>query len=68
MLLVNADLGRMYNLVSRIPDGLGQLRNLLENHICHQGLNALEKCGDQAFNVRIETAAQAEIPSKNVTA
>lgn len=41
----------MYNLVARIPDGLGQLRNLLENHITNQGLNALEKCGDQAFNV-----------------
>ena len=41
----------MYNLVARIPDGLGQLRTLLENHITNQGLNALEKCGDQAFNV-----------------
>lgn len=41
----------MYNLVARIPDGLGQLRTLLENHITSQGLNALEKCGDQAFNV-----------------
>ena len=47
------DLGRMYNLVARIPDGLGQLRTLLENHITSQGLNALEKCGDQAFNVSI---------------
>lgn len=46
-----SDLGRMYNLVARIPDGLGQLRTLLENHITNQGLNALEKCGDQAFNV-----------------
>ncbi|CAH3152139.1 unnamed protein product [Porites lobata] len=52
------DLGRMYNLVARIPDGLGQLRTLLENHITSQGLNALEKCGDQAFNdpkVYVET-------------
>ena len=47
------DLGRMYNLVARIPDGLGQLRTLLENHIASQGLNALEKCGDQAFNVSV---------------
>ena len=45
------DLGRMYSLVARIPDGLGELRVLLENHICNQGLNAIEKCGDQAFNV-----------------
>ena len=43
----------MYNLVARIPDGLGQLRTLLENHITNQGLNALEKCGDQAFNVSL---------------
>lgn len=51
MFLLSLDLGRMYNLVARIPDGLGQLRTLLENHITNQGLNALEKCGDQAFNV-----------------
>ncbi|KAM7427337.1 Cullin-1 [Porites harrisoni] len=54
----NEDLGRMYNLVARIPDELGQLRTLLENHITSQGLNALEKCGDQAFNdpkVYVET-------------
>lgn len=50
-MLISLDLGRMYNLVARIPDGLGQLRTLLENHITTQGLNALEKCGDQAFNV-----------------
>ncbi|KXJ28342.1 cullin-1 isoform X2 [Exaiptasia diaphana] len=54
----NTDLGRMYMLVSRIPDGLIQLRNLLENHICYQGHNALEKCCEQAFNdpkVYVET-------------
>ena len=32
----NEDLGRMFALVSRIPDGLGELRNLLENHITNQ--------------------------------
>ena len=46
------DLGRMFQLVSRIPDGLGQLRNLLESHIHHQGLTAIEKCGESALNVR----------------
>ncbi|XP_048579613.1 cullin-1 [Nematostella vectensis] len=54
----NEDLGRMYSLGSRIPDGLVQLRTLLENHICYQGLNALEKCGEQAYNdpkVYVET-------------
>ena len=46
-----SDLGRMYNLVKLIPDGLGELRNLLEKHICNQGHNAIEKCGDEALNV-----------------
>lgn len=45
------DLGRMYQLVSRITDGLGELKNLLESHICNQGLFAIEKCGDAAVNV-----------------
>ena len=54
LFFVVLDLGRMYNLVARIPDGLGQLRTLLENHITNQGLNALEKCGDQAFNVSMQ--------------
>lgn len=47
-----ADLGRMYNLVSRITDGLGELKKLLETHIHNQGLAAIEKCGDSALNVR----------------
>merc|ERR1711902_27125 len=46
----NEDLGRMFSLVSRIPDGLGELRNLLENHITNQGLAAIEKLGDEALN------------------
>ena len=47
----NEDLGRMYQLVSRIPDGLGELKNLLENHINNQGLIAIEKLGEEALNV-----------------
>jgi cullin 1 len=47
----NEDLGRMYQLVARIPDGLGELRNLLESHIASQGLAAIDKCGDSANNV-----------------
>ena len=47
----NEDLGRMYQLVSRIPDGLGQLKVLLENHIHNQGLFAIERLGDEAVNV-----------------
>ncbi|KAF2895631.1 hypothetical protein ILUMI_10541 [Ignelater luminosus] len=46
----DADLGRMYSLVARIPDGLGELRSLLEQHIASQGLAAIEKCGEAAHN------------------
>ncbi|XP_065666149.1 cullin-1 isoform X2 [Hydra vulgaris] len=44
------DLGRMYNLVSRVPDGLFTLKQLLEQHIHTQGLNVIEKCGEAAIN------------------
>ncbi|CAH2988103.1 unnamed protein product [Chilo suppressalis] len=44
----NADLGRMYSLVARIPDGLCELRRLLEQHIHAQGLQAIDKCGESA--------------------
>ncbi|KAK3745362.1 hypothetical protein RRG08_064686 [Elysia crispata] len=44
------DLGRMYQLVSRIPNGLNQLKTLLEKHILNQGLSAIEKCGEAALN------------------
>jgi len=44
------DLGRMYQLVSRIPDGLTKLRDLLESHISTVGLTAIEKLGDDAQN------------------
>jgi len=44
------DLGRMYQLVSRIPDGVGELKRLLENHINNQGLVAIDKLGDEAIN------------------
>ncbi|XP_052715029.1 cullin-1-like [Crassostrea angulata] len=46
----NEDLGRMYQLVSRIQDGLGQLKTLLETHIYNQGIAAIDKCGDSALN------------------
>ncbi|KAJ8707088.1 hypothetical protein PYW08_011222 [Mythimna loreyi] len=44
----NSDLGRMYALVARIPDGLCELRRLLEHHIHAQGLQAIDKCGECA--------------------
>merc|ERR1719163_2296805 len=40
----------MYQLVSRIPDGVTELKRLLENHINNQGLTAIEKLGDEAVN------------------
>nr|XP_023026663.1 cullin-1 isoform X1 [Leptinotarsa decemlineata]XP_023026664.1 cullin-1 isoform X1 [Leptinotarsa decemlineata] len=46
----DTDLGRMYSLVARIPDGLGELRTLLEQHIASQGLAAVERCGESAHN------------------
>ena len=46
-----SDLGRMYMLVSRIVDGLGELKTLLETHIYTQGQAAIERCGDSALNV-----------------
>ena len=49
------DLARMYSLVSRIPDGLGQLMSLLETHICNQGFAAIEKCGETAVNVSLHS-------------
>jgi len=44
------DLGRMFQLVSRIPDGLTELKTLLEAHICDVGLGAIEKLGQEAQN------------------
>jgi len=46
----NEDLGRMYNLTSRVPDALGMLKQLLEEHIYSQGLSTIEKCGEAAIN------------------
>jgi cullin 1 len=44
------DLGRMYQLVSHVSDGLGQLKNHLERHIYSQGHAAIDKCVDSAIN------------------
>ncbi|XP_033336118.1 cullin 1 [Megalopta genalis] len=46
----NADLGRMYQLATRIPNALGELRSHLESHIANQGLAAIDKCGEAASN------------------
>jgi len=46
----NEDLGRMYQLVSRLPVGLDELKLLLEKHIEHQGHVAIERLGEDAVN------------------
>lgn len=46
----NEDLKRMFLLVSRIPDGLGELKSLLEKHIHDQGAAAIDKISDSALN------------------
>ncbi|KAI9867471.1 MAG: hypothetical protein M1813_009030 [Trichoglossum hirsutum] len=42
------DLARMYNLLSRIPDGLEPLRNKFEAHVRKAGLTAVEKVAAEA--------------------
>lgn len=44
------DLARMYQLVSKVQDGLGELKSLLERHIISQGEGAIVKCGEAALN------------------
>lgn len=47
----NVDLGRMYSLVSRISEGLKELKTVLEEHIHKQGVEVIAQCGDSAINV-----------------
>jgi len=44
----NEDLARMYQLVNRVPNGLEELKKLLEKHIADQGKSAIERCGEAA--------------------
>ncbi|CAK8671716.1 unnamed protein product [Clavelina lepadiformis] len=46
----NEDLGRMFKLVSKIQDGLGELKSLLERHIHTQGDSVIQQCADTAIN------------------
>ncbi|XP_031637973.1 cullin-1-like [Contarinia nasturtii] len=46
----NIDLGRMYSLVSRISEGLKELKSVLEEHIHKQGVEVIAQCGDAAIN------------------
>ena len=45
------DLARMYMLVSRVSNGLAQLKDLFELHVYTQGMASIEKCRDTAQNV-----------------
>lgn len=49
----NVDLGRMYSLVSRISEGLKELKAVLEEHIHKQGVEVIAQCGDAAINVSV---------------
>ncbi|KAI5785046.1 Cullin [Peziza echinospora] len=42
-----SDLARMYNLLSRIPDGLEPLRRKFETHVRNAGLSAIEKVANE---------------------
>lgn len=42
------DMARMYNLLSRIPDGLDPLRQKFEAHVRNAGLNAVAKVASDA--------------------
>jgi len=45
------DLGRMYNLLARIPEGLDPLRTRFETHVRKAGLAAVEKVAMEAENI-----------------
>ena len=44
------DLARMFQLVSRLENGLGKLKDFLESHITLQGTQAIEGLDKQAMN------------------
>ncbi|KAI9205908.1 Cullin [Polychytrium aggregatum] len=48
------DLTRMFNLVSRVPEGLDKLRPVFEVHVRKQGINAIEKVAEAAANAAAE--------------
>ena len=43
-------------LVSRVSDGLSELKSRFEAHVHSQGLAAVENCGEAASNVSWESA------------
>jgi len=53
----------MFKLVSKIQDGLGELKNLLEKHIHTQGDAAVDQNSDAAINVSQDKSSQCLRPS-----
>lgn len=54
----------MYTLVSRISEGLKELKIVLEEHIHNQGTAAIAKCGETAANVSDHLSFSIEILKK----
>ncbi|XP_031639327.1 cullin-1-like [Contarinia nasturtii] len=46
----NTDLARMYSLVSRVSDGLNELKDALKEYIQKQGLEVIAQCAEAAIN------------------
>ena len=53
------DMGRMYQLLSRIPDGLDPLRTRFENHVRKCGLAAVERIAADGENVEPKVYVEA---------
>lgn len=53
------DLGRMYKLLARIPDGLDPLRNRFETHVRKAGLAAVEKVASEGDNLEPKVYVEA---------
>lgn len=61
------DLARMYNLLSRIQDGLEPLRRKFETHVRNAGLSAVEKVandGGDSLDPKIYVDALLEVHSR----
>ncbi|KAG4221699.1 Cullin-1, partial [Phytophthora cactorum] len=53
------DMARMYNLLSRIPDGLEPLRQKFEAHVRNAGLNAVAKVASDAEKLEPKVYVEA---------
>ncbi|KAF2010315.1 cullin-2 [Aaosphaeria arxii CBS 175.79] len=53
------DLGRMYKLLARIPDGLDPLRNRFETHVRKAGLAAVEKVAQEGESLEPKVYVEA---------